>query len=169
MFLKRLIFSLTVMMFAAGTVSAEGEASVFNLKTMQGSDTKLDQWVGKGKWTLVMFWALDCPVCERNKPAIVEFHQKHKDGNAQVVGISIDGMDNAAEIQNKLNKEPLGFPNYVAELGLMAVNYQMAAEESFRGTPTYWFFSPDGELKAVNPGPVRLEALESYMARYTSL
>lgn len=167
MMVKKLLLALVLTLFA-GTVAADGEASVFDLRTMDGQPIKLDQHVGKGKWTLVMFWAIDCVVCERNKPAIKAFHDKHKDIDATVVGVSIDGMEFADTIREKVASDGIKFPNYVAELPLLAANYQIAAEESFRGTPTYWFFSPDGELKAVNPGPVRLEALESYMARYTS-
>ncbi len=166
--LKLATILLTAMLSFTTAVTAE-EIPNLDLKTMQGSAEDLDHWVGKGKWVLVMFWALNCHVCEMNKPAIIEFHQKHKDNDAVVVGVSIDGMDQLAAIKSKLKEAPLGFPNYVAELGIMAINYQIAAEESFRGTPTYWLFSPEGELKAVQPGPVKIKALESYMAKFAQL
>lgn len=158
----------TAMFWFTSVVTAE-EIPNLDLRTMQGESQDLDHWVGKGKWVLVMFWALNCHVCETNKPAIIEFHKKHKNNDAVVVGVSIDGMDQLAAIEGKLKGAPFGFPNYVAELGIMAMNYEIAAEETFRGTPTYWLFSPDGELKAVQPGPVQIEALETYMARFTQL
>lgn len=65
-----------------------------------------------------------------------------------------------------MDRNPGSFPNYIAELGVLAMNFEIAAEEPFRGRPTYWFFSPDGELKAVNPGPVRGVALEDYMGSH---
>lgn len=141
-----------------------------DLRTLSGGEAGLDQYVGKGKWVLVMFWATECPICERDKPGISAFHSKHKDKDAMVVGVAIDGMENIEAIKQNIETHKPGFPNLVAsDLGVMAMNYQIAAEEEFRGTPTYWFFSPEGELSGVNPGPVRLEALESFMAKRTEL
>ena len=164
---KLLITCFLAVSIWSSSVVAE-EIPMLDLKTMQGSPEDLDHWVGKGKWVLVMFWKLHCQYCDMNKPAITEFYNKHKDKDALVIGVSIDGMDKLSAIKQKIKQMPLGFPNYIAELPIMAMNYQIAAGESFRGTPTYWFFSPEGELKAVNPGPVRMEALEAYMARFAT-
>ena len=161
-----LMTALLILSFAGTPVIAE-EYPPLGLKTLQGKPASLDQWVGKGKWVLVMFWAVHCKYCEMNKPAINAFYAKHKNRDATVVGVSIDGMAQIDAIRNKLRQAPTKFPNYVADLSLMALNYEIAALEPFRGTPTYWFFSPRGELKAVNPGPVRVEALEAYMARFS--
>ncbi len=144
-----------------------GEIPNLHLKTLDGKPVSLDRWVGKGKWVLVMFWAVNCHVCDTNKPAINAFYKKHRDKDAVVIGVSIDGLANADAIRAKLAGSPLAFPTYVADLGDMAVPYEKAALEPFRGTPTYWFFDPRGEFRAVNPGPVRVVALEAYMARFT--
>ncbi len=134
------------------------------LRDFDGKPASLEKHVGKGKWTLVMFWALKCPICERNKPDINAFAEQHDD--AEVVGVVIDGMAQKAAIEEKLKQSPLKFPNYIAELGLMAMNFEIAAQEPFRGTPTYWLFDPKGELVAVNPGPIRKEALENFIATH---
>lgn len=147
------------------SASAE-EPPDLELRTLAGEPVSLASHLNRGKWVLVMFWALHCPVCEENKPDIVRFHRRHKDRDAEVLGVVIDGMEQKAAILERLQKEPLGFPNFVAELPQLAEAFEAAAGEPFRGTPTYWFFAPDGELKAVNPGRVRLEALEAYLARY---
>jgi len=136
------------------------------LHDLNGKPASLEKHVGKGKWTLVMFWAVHCPICERNKPEINAFAEKHQGKDAEVVGIVIDGLEKKAEIEQKLKQHPLKFPNYVAELGLMAMNFEIAANEPFRGTPTYWLFNPQGELVAVNPGPIRAEALENFIATH---
>ena len=149
-------------------VSTVGQAAPdLGLRDFNGKPVSLNSYVGKGKWTLVMFWALKCPICERNKPDIISFYKENKGKNAQVIGVVIDGMDKKKAIEAYLEKKPTGFPNYIAELGLMAINYQIAADETFRGTPTYWLFSPKGELLAVNPGPIRKEALEGYIASHS--
>lgn len=146
-------------------VSLAEEVPELGLKTLEGQPASLKEYVGKGKWTLVMFWATNCPICEQNKPQISAFHQEHADKDAEVVGIAIDGMAARDKIKAVLDQQPVSFPNYVGELALLAINFQIAAGEPLRGTPTYWFFNPQGELLAVNPGPVRKEAIEVYMAR----
>jgi len=161
--------SLSSLLLAISLASAPAFAKApdLGLLTTSGAPASLDRWVGKGKWVLVMFWATTCAICEQNKPSIIEFHNKHKNNDAVVVGVAIDGIDKIASIKEKMREIPASYTDLVAEdLGLMAANFQIAADEPFRGTPTYWFFSPKGELKAVNPGPVRLQALEDYMARF---
>lgn len=161
------LLSALVLAVSMASVPVFAKAPDLGLLTTSGAPASLDQWVGKGKWVLVMFWATNCAICEQNKPSIVEFHDKYKDKNAVVVGVAIDGMDKIEQIKEKMREIPANYTDLVAQdLGLMAANFQIAADEPFRGTPTYWFFSPKGELKAVNPGPVRLQALEDYMARF---
>ncbi len=163
------LFAALWLAVSLALASATGEEiPSLHLMTLDGKPASLDRWVGKGKWVLVMFWAVNCHVCDQNKPAINAFYDKHHAKDATVIGVSIDGVANVDSIRAKLKRSPLHFPNYVVNLGEMAGNYEIAALEPFRGTPTYWFFSPSGELKAVNPGPVRVVALEKYMARFGS-
>lgn len=135
-------------------------------KQLNGQSKDLDAFVGKGKWTLVMFWATDCSICKRQKPVISAFHSKHKDTDAHVVGVAIDGYKNISAIKAYVAEHRPSFPTLVAELPVLAMNYQIATEEQFRGTPTYWLFNPEGELLGNNPGPLRIEAIENFIARH---
>lgn len=65
-----------------------------------------------------------------------------------------------------LANNELSYPNYIGNLALVGWNYQVVTEEAFRGTPTYILFSPQGELLGVNPGAMRLEALEGFIKRH---
>lgn len=161
-FSRAIAASLLLVFSSIGSATA-AEVPDLGLKTLDGQDIGLDKYVGKGKWTLVMFWGLNCPICERNKPQISAFDRERKNNDAEVIGVVINGMAAKPEIQAAINENPTSFPNYIAELPLMSVNFQIAAGEPFRGTPTYWLFDPKGELIAVNPGPVRKEALESFI------
>ncbi len=166
--MKALRLLIVIGLLAVSTqLPAKGQAVPdLGLRDFSGQPAGLDKYVGKGKWVLVMFWGLNCPICERNKPDINAFHDAHKDKDAEVVGVVINGMESKAAIEKAIQRHPLTFPNYIAELGLMAMNFQIAAEEPFRGTPTYWLFNPKGELVAVNPGPIRKEALENFIATH---
>lgn len=135
------------------------------LHELDGEIVDLDNYTGNGKWLLVMFWATTCHICEAQKPSISEFHNRHKDADAEVLGVAIDGMENIDAIRENMETHQTSFPSLVGEIVIVASHYQGMTQESLRGTPTYLLFNPEGELVGNNPGPLRVEAIEAFMAR----
>lgn len=164
MSLRKICLLLILITFAG---SASAEIPDFGLQTTKGKPFKLDTVIGKGKWVMVVFWATDCPVCKVQEPLNSKFHEARSDKDAEVVGISIDGLDKGKLVEEYLLKHPLSYPNYLADLSMVAFNYEALTGEAFRGTPTHVLFSPDGEFKAVAPGMLRIEALEDYIAKHS--
>ncbi len=156
------VFLAFALVMAAGTANAGMEVQ----SRESGEVVDLDTIIGQGKWTLVMLWATNCHICHEQKPKISAFHNEHKDLDAHVVGIAIDGMANVDKINAYIEKNKPSFPNYVGNIAIVASHYMGLTEESFRGTPTYLLFNPDGELLGNNPGPLRVEAIEGFMARH---
>lgn len=64
------------------------------LKTPEGHEVKLSDFVGKGKPVLVDFWASWCGPCRRSMPELVELYAKYK-GKFELVGISLDENNQA--------------------------------------------------------------------------
>ena len=135
------------------------------VQEFDGSIVRLDEQIGDGKWLLVMLWATDCHICKQQKPEISRFHDQHKDEDARVVGIALDGMGAVDEVKSYLDVHQVSFPNYVGELAIVASHYLVLTEENLRGTPTYLLFNPDGELMGNNPGPLSVDAIEKFIAR----
>ena len=135
------------------------------VQTLDGKITTLSQQFEKDKWTLVMFWTTDCGICRREYPAMSDFHNQHKDTDAKVIGVSLDGYSNIDEIKSHIDEMPITFDNLVGDVSVIAYNYQAATEEAFRGTPTFLMFNPKGQLVAHNPGPVTVEILENFINR----
>ncbi len=135
------------------------------VRTLEGKFTTLSQHFEKDKWTLVMLWTTDCGICQREYPIMSAFHDKHKDTNAKVIGVSLDGYSNLETITEHINEMPMTFDNLIGEIAVVAFNYQSATEESLRGTPTFLMFNPEGQLVGHNPGPVKPEALEEFISR----
>ena len=133
----------------------------FEFNNFNGSSSKLENHLGKGKWTLLMLWAHDCGVCRAEFPSISDFHQTRKD--VEVIGLSIDGEDKKDLAQSFLDSTKSSFTNYITSLSVVAANYNVLTQENFRGTPTFLLFSPDGELIGNNPGKLSIEALESFI------
>ncbi|MFK7816866.1 MAG: TlpA family protein disulfide reductase [Gammaproteobacteria bacterium] len=135
------------------------------VRTLEGKFTTLSQHFEKDKWTLVMLWTTNCGICQREYPIMSEFHDKHKDTTAKVIGVSLDGYSNLDTITEHINDMPMTFDNLIGEIAVVAFNYESATEESLRGTPTFLMFNPEGQLVGHNPGPVKPEALEKFISK----
>ena len=122
-------------------------ASDVVVKDLNGKDHNLKEYIGKGKWTVVTVWSADCPICRRDIYHMTFFHEEHKNKDAQVVGLSID--NDRKKAQGFVDDQGLNFTNLVGRPADAA-----AIGGRFIGTPTYFFFSPDGRLMSERVGPV---------------
>lgn len=153
---------------ADSTVVAPEMAPFDGLLNIDGELLEEPPAVGNGRWKLVMIWATDCAICKQQKPVISAFHDAHKDKDAEVFGIALDGRQGLIAVNKYLKKHTVSFPNYVGEFVSIAASYQKLTEEDLRGTPTYLLFNPEGELKGNNPGPISVDAIEAFIARHSS-
>ena len=62
----------------------------FEMQTPDGKAVKLSDYVGKGKVTLIDFWASWCGPCRREMPNLVEAYKKYKNKGFEIVGVSLD-------------------------------------------------------------------------------
>ena len=61
----------------------------FTVTTSDGKTVKLSDYVGKGDYVLVDFWASWCGPCMREMPGLKEIHNKYKDKGLQIVGVAV--------------------------------------------------------------------------------
>ena len=135
-------------------------AGAFELQRMDDVRVNLDDFVGGGRWTLVQLWTTDCIPCERQKPMLEAFHREHAQSRAQVVGIALDGPDAMAEIESVVARHDPSYPTLVAFDDVFGEQFQALTGKSFRATPTYLLYAPDGAYAGVHTGPIDREQLE---------
>ena len=155
---------LGLLILAAGNTMAV-EPTKFT--DVNGKAQGLNDFVGKGKWTIAMIWASDCHVCNHEAPAYEAFHKKHKDRDAVMLGISLDGPDGLKDARTFVTSHKLSFPNIVGEGEDVAVMFYDMTGVHFAGTPTFLIFDPKGELKVQQIGAVPVEMIEEYLAEQT--
>ena len=128
----------------------------FRLKDVEGKEHNVNEYIGQGKWTVVAVWSADCPICRRDIYHMTFFYDENRKKNATVLGLSIDGYENRAKAKGFIEDQSLNFPNLVGDVE----DAMRLSKTMFIGTPTYYFFSPQGKYMAQRIGPVTQQQAE---------
>jgi len=134
------------------------------LKDLDGKDHNVNEFIGKGKWTVVAVWAHDCVICNQEIHHMTFFHDAHKEKDAIVLGISIDGYANKADARKFIDKHGLNFTNLIGGPDSIA---QFHAGR-FIGTPTFYIYSPEGALLTTKVGAMTQEEVEDFIKKKTN-
>ena len=158
---KIALYSLLGFLLLPFSVSAE----IKGFQDFKGKSQVFENYLGKGKWLVVMMWASDCHICNREAHQYVDFHMIHSDTDATVLGISLDGENRKKDALGFIKKHSVDFPNLIAEPETVANLFQKSTGQGFAGTPTFLIYSPKGELKAAQAGAVPTELIEDFIKK----
>jgi peroxiredoxin len=159
--MKRWLISLLLVLTASYAQAADD--TLFH--DFEGQPRTVESFTGNGKWLVVMIWAHDCHVCNQEAESYAQFHEAHKDHNARVLGISLDGAARKADAEAFIERHDLPFPNLLGELTPTMLYYSMQTQSQFRGTPTLLLFDPAGKLRAAQAGAVPTSSIEAYIEK----
>ncbi len=156
--LQRLVCSLVFLFFSAAALAA---APSIELQDLDGKPRNVSEFIGHGKWTIVVAWAHDCLICNHEIREMAAFHDDRKDKDAIVLGVSIDGMAQIGEAREFVADHKLPFMNLLAEpeQGVMS----QFDGQYFVGTPTHYFYDPSGRLVARKVGPLKRKDIEEFI------
>jgi len=149
----RLLVVVFMILFA---VTGVAEPVDYSLPDLNGKKHSLADY--KGKWVIVNYWATWCPPCQEEIPDLVEFHDRHKDDDAVVIGINFEDIGEeqlSAFVDSFLISYPILRSEPLAETPL----------GSIPGLPTTFIIAPDGSPVARQVGPVTGKQLDDYIAR----
>lgn len=109
--------------------------------TVDGKPSKLSDYVGKGKYVLVDFWASWCGPCRQEIPNLVELQKRFGGEKFTVLGVNV--WDNEDKFKASLKSEGIDYPQiYVPR------NNKDNATEMYgiKGIPQIILFAPDGKI-----------------------
>ena len=129
----------------------QAEPVQFNLTDLHGKSHTVKDYAGK--WLVVNYWATWCPPCLDEIPELVEFHDKHKDKDALVLGIDFE------EVEEKYLREFIE-QNFISYPIVRAKPSASSPFGPIYGLPTTFLISPKGEVVASKTGGVTLKDLE---------
>jgi len=163
--LCRVLFAALLALLPAFASSAPPEEVLYDF---EGRPHALEEHLGKGKWLVVTVWASDCAICEREIPELVAFHNAHRDKDATVLGISVDGPARKAEALVFIQRHQVSFPNLL-DYGraFKAIYLRATGRPWFGGTPMNLVYAPDGKLAARRIGPLAKAEIEAFIEKET--
>lgn len=114
----------------------------FTVRNMENSaDVKLSDYVGKGKYVLLDFWASHCGPCIEQVPFLKEVHQKYNNKEFVVLGVNVS--DKREKAIDKIQKEGMDWEClYVPKESIAVDKYA----NSITGIPVIILFAPDGTI-----------------------
>lgn len=92
-------------------------------------------------------------------PDLVKFSKKLP--NTTVLGVTLDSNTNVINAFNSRHK--VQFPTLKSSAKEMNAYLNNIAGEGLTGTPTYLIYSPDGQLKALQPGLVPAATIYNFL------
>ena len=156
------IVGLLLVLFAP--VLAHAASPDIPVKDMQGQERNMGDYIGRGEWTVVAIWAHNCHVCNQEIHQMSFFHDEHKGKGVKVLGVSVDGWAKQKQVRGFVNEHELEFPNMIIEPRQETM--LRFGGGRFVGTPTFFIYTPEGELVARNIGAVDGETITQFIKSY---
>ena len=134
--------ALLVLASSAQAVSLQESAPDFTLKSLDGSNLRLEEY--RGQVVLINFWASWCGPCRQEMPLLDRLHQRYEDTGFAVLGVNVEGEVGPA--RDIVDKTKVSFPV------LIDTGQQVSERYNLEAMPSTIVVDRDGVVRYIHRG-----------------
>jgi peroxiredoxin len=115
------------------------------INDINGQPRQLSEWIGKGQYVMIDFWASWCGPCRQEMPNVVSNYEKYHSAGFEIIGISFDQRE--AQWKSAVNQMRMTWPQ-LSDLG----GWQSAASDVYgiSSIPASILFDKEGRIIATD-------------------
>lgn len=162
---KTFFYTLLIWAFSQ---SSFAERHDILLNDSEGNQHSLNEFIGNGKWVVLNIWATACPYCREELHDLTEFHERHVNKSATVIGLTVDWPSFGFPDKDSLANFAL---EYFIDYPLFMVDQELASKvigKTVNMIPITFFYNPKGELVYRLNGVVTKNKLEQIINSQSS-
>ncbi len=149
----------------AGSLPAAAASPDVTLSDLAGKQRHFGEFIGRGKWTVLVVWGPRCPPCMEEMPALQQFHDANQ-GRVEVLGVAVDfpsfGRAKAAEVARFAGDYLISFPLLLGD----AEVFTRFGGDDLLGVPTTVIYDRDGAIVARHTGSVTRDMVERFIDKW---
>ena len=130
----------------------------FEGSTIDGKPSKLSDYVGKGNYVLVDFWASWCSPCRGEIPNLRKLYEKYNGKGLTILGIYV--WDNIENMKTAIKEEQVAWPQIFDSKEIATKTY------GIDGIPHFILFGPDGTILERDQNKLRGENMIKTVGEY---
>ena len=131
------------------------EAPDFSGTTADGQIKSLSDYIGKGNYVLLDFWASWCGPCKKFMPIIREVYEEYSDNGLVVLGVNVS--DDPVKAKDFIANSDMEWDVIITEGNSVQALYNCS------GIPSCYLISPEGIILEAGVHPMHLkETIKKY-------
>jgi peroxiredoxin len=126
----------------------------FTLTDLDGNTIRLRDF--RGKVVFLNFWAIGCPPCRIEMPAMEEVYQEYKDKDVVIIGVDLG--EYRGSVRSFVEENDYSWTFVIDTYGQVAWAYLIT------GIPTSFFIDKGGIIRSLQVGAMSRTAMEAKLA-----
>ena len=162
---KIIIQLLVISLLLLSSVSYAQKIADIKLQDVEGREHSIYEYIGQGKWLVVVVWGPKCPACIEEMPVIQMMYDDMDKKQFSVLGLVLDypsfGYAKIKQVKEYFENNIVEFPNLL----ISAKIFDRLGIGRLEGTPTIMVLDPQGEVLAMQAGIIPRKTIEVFLQK----